>query len=101
MEGSKVHQTLKRQKSSYMRVLYNGKHEHTPIMGGFCNQNIKTGVQSCTEIQGFYVRRWQCQGDKERQGNSAEGFEEGRLAAVRYQMFHTNQCSCSTKLTEG
>lgn len=30
----------------------------------------------------FYVRRWQCQA--QRRGNSAEGFEEGRLAAVGY-----------------
>lgn len=30
----------------------------------------------------FYVRRWHCQA--QRQGNSAEGFEKGRLAAVRY-----------------
>lgn len=52
MEGSKKHQTLKRQKKgSYMRVLYNGKHEHTPITGGFCNQNPKTRVQSHSEIQ--------------------------------------------------
>lgn len=51
VEGSKKHWTLKRQKSSYMRVLYNGKNEHTPNMGGFCNQNRKTRVQSCSEIQ--------------------------------------------------
>lgn len=42
--------------------------------------NLALKFKDCAR---FYVRRWQCQA--QRQGNSAECFEEGRLAAVRYQ----------------
>lgn len=84
MEGSK--NTEETEEFLYMRGLYNGKHEHTPVRSDSViriqklESNLGLKFRDCAR---FCVRRWQCQAQG--QGNSVECFEEGRLAALRYQ----------------